>query len=209
VGLVKDSKYANLRDEVPPTVFVAASQERDAGNYPTFVIRGPGETAALTRGVAGAVRTQNADLALEFRVFETLVKDSMMQERLIAMLSGFFGALALLVAGIGLYGTMSLAVARRRNEIGIRMALGALPGSVVWMVLRDVTIVTLIGIAIGAVSGVLSGRLVAALLFGLEPSDITTWALAIAALAAAAGLAGYLPARRAARLDPMLALREE
>ena len=209
VGLVKDAKYTNLRDAIPETVYIAAAQDKAPGNFPTFVVRGAGDTAALTRAITGVFRGVHPELAVEFRVFDTLVKDSLGQERLIAMLSSFFGALALLVAGIGLYGVMSLAVARRRQEIGIRMALGAHPSSVVAMVLRDVAIVTIAGLVVGTISGALSGHLVTTLLFGLEPNDVATWIGAIAALASAAALAGYLPARRAARVDPMTALREE
>jgi putative ABC transport system permease protein len=210
VGMVKDMKYVNLRAEVPETVFVPMAQEAKPGNYPNFAVRGTsGDVRALTRGITAAARGIHPELGLEFRVFDTMVKESLSQERLIAMLSGFFGALALLVAGIGLYGVMSLAVSRRRQEIGIRMALGAHPSWVVGMVLRDVAVVTIAGLAVGTLSGALSGHLVTTLLFGLEPNDVATWLGAIAALASAAALAGYLPARRAARVDPMTALREE
>ena len=210
VGLVKDMKYVSLRAEVPETVFVPTAQEPKPGNYPNFAVRGAGgDVMALSRGITAAARAIHPDLMLEFRVFDTMVKESLAQERLIAMLSSFFGALALLVAGIGLYGVMSLAVSRRRQEIGIRMALGAHPSWLIAMVLRDVAIVTIAGLAVGTISGVLSGHLVTTLLFGLEPNDVATWAGAIAALASAAALAGYLPARRAARVDPMTALREE
>jgi putative ABC transport system permease protein len=210
VGLVKDMKYATLRAEVPETVFVPTAQESKPGNYPNFAVRGTsGDVMALSRGITAAARAIHPELMLEFRVFDTMVKESLAQERLIAMLSSFFGALALLVAGIGLYGVMSLAVSRRRQEIGIRMALGAHPSWLIAMVLRDVAIVTIAGLTVGTISGVLSGRLVTTLLFGLEPNDVATWIGAIAALASAAALAGYLPARRAARVDPMTALREE
>ncbi len=194
VGLVKDMKYASLRAEVPETVFVSTAQEPKPGNYPNFAVRGTsGDVLALSRGITAAARAIHPDLMLEFRVFDTVVKESLAQERLIAMLSSFFGALALLVAGIGLYGVMSLAVSRRRREIGIRMALGAHPSWLIAMVLRDVAIVTIAGLTVGTISGVLSGHLVTTLLFGLEPNDVATWIGAIAALGSAAALAGYLP----------------
>jgi putative ABC transport system permease protein len=210
VGLVKDMKYVSLRAEVPETVFVPTAQEAKPSNYPNFAVRAAGgDVMALTRGITAAARNIHPELAVDFRVFDTMVKESLAQERLLAMLSSFFGALALLVAGIGLYGVMSLAVSRRRQEIGIRMALGAHPSSVVAMVLRDVAIVTIAGLVVGTTAGALSGHLVTTLLFGLEPNDVATWIGAIAALASAAALAGYLPARRAARVDPMTALRED
>jgi ABC-type antimicrobial peptide transport system permease subunit len=134
---------------------------------------------------------------------------NVLQERLVATLSAFFGGLALLLAGLGLYGVMSYTVARRRNEIGIRIALGAEPGSVVRLVLNQVTAITAIGLVAGAAAAAGSGRLVNALLFNLAATDRTMLALTAMTLAAVAALAGYLPTRRAARIDPMAALREE
>jgi ABC-type antimicrobial peptide transport system permease subunit len=125
------------------------------------------------------------------------------------MLGGFFGMLALLVAGIGLYGVMWLAMMRRRGEIGIRMALGAAPAMVIRMVLREITIVVGLGLGAGLAVAIASGRLIANLLFGLSATDVSTWIVAISLLAGVAILAGYLPARRASRVDPMIALREE
>ncbi len=130
------------------------------------------------------------------------------QERLIASLSAFFGGLALLLAALGLYGVMSYSVARRRNEIGIRMALGAEPGSVMRLVLWNVALVTLLGLVLGAAVSMGTGRFVNTLLFGLVASDTTMVAVAAVTLGTAAIVAGYLPARRAARVDPMAALRE-
>lgn len=133
----------------------------------------------------------------------------MIQERLVASLSAFFGGLALLLAAIGLYGVMSYSVARRRNEIGIRMALGAAPHSVMRLVLANVALVTAIGLAAGIGLAVGAGRFVNTLLFGLVASDATMLVVAAVTLSGAAALAGYMPARRAARVDPMIALREQ
>jgi ABC-type antimicrobial peptide transport system permease subunit len=134
---------------------------------------------------------------------------AVMQERLVASLSAFFGGLALLLAALGLYGVMSYSVIRRRNEIGIRMALGAEPDHVVALVLRHVALITVVGLIGGTAAALSTGRFINTLLFNLATYDRTMIALTAVTLAGAAAIAGYLPARRAARIDPMVALREE
>jgi predicted permease len=209
IGLVKDSKYRSIREEAPPTVFLAVTQDRQPFARTTYELRASIETAALVSAVKQTMERVDPRLTLDFRPFATQVRDSTIRERVLAMLSGFFGVLALLVAGVGLYGTMSLAVTRRRNEIGVRMALGADRRGIVVLMLRDVAIITVLGLATGTIAALVSGQLVTTLLFGLTPTDPTTCALAVSLLACVATAAGYLPARRAARLDPMIALRED
>lgn len=131
------------------------------------------------------------------------------QERAIAQLTGFFGALTLVLAAIGLYGVMSYAVARRTSEIGVRMALGALPGDVRWLVLRETLALTAAGLAFGLVAALASVRLVESLLFGLSPHDPATMVAALVVMVVVAAASGYLPARRASRVDPMVSLRYE
>jgi ABC-type antimicrobial peptide transport system permease subunit len=131
------------------------------------------------------------------------------QERLFAQAYAFFGGLALLVAAVGLFGVMSYSVARRVNEIGVRMALGAQRADVVRMIMRESMLLVVPGVMIGIAAAVTSGRLVAASLFGLQPTDAITISIAVLILLAVSTLAGYLPARRAARVDPMVALRAE
>jgi ABC-type antimicrobial peptide transport system permease subunit len=134
---------------------------------------------------------------------------SLVQQKLVARLATFFGLLALLLACVGLYGVMSYGVARRTNEIGIRMALGARGRSVLWLVLREALLLVVIGLVIGLVVALMVTKTAASLLYELKPNDPLTIALATFLLAAVAVLAGYFPARRAARVDPMVALREE
>ena len=148
-------------------------------------------------------------MSIEFKTLAAKVDDSIQRETLLATLSGFFGGLALLLATIGLYGVMSYNVARRRNEIGIRLALGAQQSRVLWMVLGEVVILIAIGLMAGFSATLATTRLVASFLYGLQPNDPWTLGIAAAMLAMVAAIAGYLPARRASRLDPMTVLREE
>jgi ABC-type antimicrobial peptide transport system permease subunit len=164
---------------------------------------------SLISAVKRVILEANPDIDLDFKVFKTQINESLLQERLMATLSGFFGFLAALLATIGLYGVMSYMVAQRQNEIGIRMALGANGRDVLRMILREAGLLLLIGLAVGTALAVAAGRAATSMLYGLKPHDPITMALAIASLAAVALLASYLPALRAARLQPMVALRDE
>jgi len=143
------------------------------------------------------------------KTFAEQINESVSRERLVALLSSFFGLFALLLACLGLYGVMAYAVAGRTREIGVRMALGARAGNVLWLVLRETLLLALIGIALGLPAALISTRLTKELLFGLSPNDPLTIALATLVMIAIAALAGYLPARRAAQVDPLIALRHE
>ena len=151
----------------------------------------------------------NKQIPLDFHTLTELVNDSMVQERLLALLSGFFGALALLLAMIGLYGTLSYLVNQRQAEFGVRMALGAQPGSILRLVMLDVIAVLAVGVVVGTGIALASTRLLQEMLFGLGARDSLTIAMAIGVLSAVALLAGYLPARSATKVDPMVALRYE
>jgi predicted permease len=209
VGIVTDAKYGSLREEPSPFVFIPWSQGGAPGPLTSFELRATGVPTALVSTVTSAIGDVNRDVSIEFKTLAAKVDDSISRERLLAILSGFFGALALLLATIGLYGVMSYNVARRRNEIGIRMALGADQSCVLRMVLGEAAILIGGGLVIGLVAALATTRFVASFLYGVKSNDPWTLSLACGVLALVAAVAGFLPARRASRLDPMAALREE
>jgi predicted permease len=208
VGIVKDTKYSSLRDEAPPTGFRPFAQQTT--NAATFEVRTFGAPESMIPAVRDAIRKVNANLPLVRVSTQTdLVEGRFVQERFFAMAYSLFGGLGLLLAAIGLFGLMSYNVARRTNEIGIRMALGAQRQDVVQMVLRESLIMVAVGTVIGIGAALAGGRLVATMLFGLAPHDVVTIVVAIGVLVTVSLLAGYLPARRASRVDPMVALHYE
>ncbi|MDQ6828002.1 MAG: ABC transporter permease [Gemmatimonadota bacterium] len=209
VGIVEDAKYKSLRDPAPPTVYLALSQDSTPSPYLTYDVRAATSTAAIAPAVRNAMLAVSPAVSLNFTSFARQVDESVAREKLLATLSTFFGGLALLLATIGLYGVMSYNVARRRNEIGIRMALGAARARVMRMVLGEVALLVGIGVALGLVFALASSRLLTVFLYGMAPNDPATIAGAVLLSVLVAVVAGYLPARRASRVDPMLALREE
>ena len=208
IGVVKDAKYGNLKEEFRPMAFYPHSQKPDMlGN---FVVRFSGPASAVVPQVRQVITQTNRNLAIDDVVsLSDHIGRSLVQQKLVARLASFFGLLALLLACVGLYGVMSYGVARRTNEIGIRMALGARGRSVLWLVLREALLLVVIGLVIGLVVALMVTKTAASLLYELKPNDPLTIALATLLLATIAVLAGYFPARRAARVDPMVALREE
>jgi putative ABC transport system permease protein len=209
VGWVKDTKYNDLRDENVAIAFVPVAQNPDPDGFDTFMIRSrasPGDTiSAVKRRLAEA----NPRISLTFHVFESDILDTLVRERLMATLSGFFGFLAAVLAVIGLYGVMSYMVQRRTNEIGIRMALGAGRLRILGMILLDSLLLLGIGIVAGLGLSVALGKTASSLLFGVKPADPITLGLAVVLLAAVTIAASYIPARRASEVDPMVALRCE
>jgi putative ABC transport system permease protein len=209
IGVVKDSKYGDLREPLTPLAYLAASQDAAAGPFLQAVVHSSVALSAVSADTTQAVRDVNPAILLQFSTMEQAVRDSLISERLMATLSGFFGLLGALIATIGLYGVMSYMVARRKMEIGIRMALGADRRTVVRLIVREAGVLLATGLAIGVALSVAAAKTATSLLYGLQPWDAMSLAAGMAGLAAVALLASWLPARRASRLAPTIALREE
>ena len=209
VGVVEDAKFKDIRSQAPLTAFFPFAQEGGSGAM-HFAVRAAGDPSQLAPSVRRAVAELDPGLALsEVKTQDQQIDEALAEEKLIARLASFFGALALALAAVGLYGTMSYTVGRRTNEMGIRVALGASRKQILKMVLREAFTPVLMGIVLGLPLALAAGRLVANQLYGLKTSDPPTLSAAIFLLVAVASLAAYLPARRASKVDPMVALRYE
>ncbi|HUB80580.1 MAG TPA: ABC transporter permease [Bryobacteraceae bacterium] len=210
VGLASDAKYRTLRDAAPPTIYLPMTQDPSPGQMPgSYELRIAGSPALIVEGVKQAAHAVDPRISLEFRSLSAQIDAALMQERLVAILASFFGLLALVLASAGLYGVVAYGAARRRSEMAIRLALGASRAGVLQLMLRDLASLVLIGMPLGLAASWACARLVRSMLFGLTPGDPATLAAAGGVLLLMAFLAGYLPARRAARLDPVVVLREE
>jgi predicted permease len=218
VGVVRDGKYKDVREEQrnvvavrgePPNV-VYVPFEQSVLEQMTLYVRTLGDPAKVTAAIRHEAQFVDANVPIyHVRTLEDQLDESLSQERLIATLSSWFGAFALLLASIGLYGVLAYSVTRRTNEIGIRIALGAERGGVIWMVLREALVLVGIGVAIGVPVALALARSVSSLLYGLTSTDPLTISGAVVLLLVVAAIASYLPARRASRVDPMVALRYE
>jgi predicted permease len=209
VGVVNDTRYESIRDEVPYELYRPYRQVPFVQGM-TVYARAAGDPTDLFASMRRTVNELDSNVPIyRMRTLEQQLDKSLMSERLLASLSGVFGLLATLLAAIGLYGVMAYVVVRRTREIGIRMALGANRGSVVWLVMREVLALSAIGVAIGGAAAYAATRLVETQLFGIRPTDALTMAVSACGIAAVAILSGYLPARRATAIDPMHALRWE
>ena len=208
VGILRDAKYNNVREAVPPTMYTPY-QQGYSGSV-TFEVRTAGDPLAATPAVRESVRAVDPDVPIiNVTTQQQEVENRFRQERLFAQAGTVFGALALLVASVGLFGLMSYSVAARTNEIGIRMALGAERGDVLRLVLRESMMLVGVGVLLGLAGASAASRPIASLLFGLTPVDPLTIAAAVVVMLVLSSLAAYLPARRASRVDPMVALRYE
>jgi predicted permease len=209
VGVVKDSKYTGVRDEIPQQVFFAF-MENDSAAGAVMYVRTTSQPDAAFGSIRQIVRQLDTNVPIyNLRTMEHQIDQSLLNDRIIATLSTAFGVLATLLAVIGLYGVMAYTVARRTREIGVRMALGAVPGDVIWLVMREVLTLVGAGLALGLIGSWGLGRFVSSQLYGVSGSDPATVVGACLVLASVAALAGYIPARRATRVNPVLALRYE
>ncbi|MGH9139807.1 MAG: ABC transporter permease, partial [Vicinamibacterales bacterium] len=209
VGVVRDSKYTGVRDEIPRQVFFSFMENDSAGGAVMYV-RTTSVPEAAFGSIRQVVRQLDANVPIyNPRTLEHQIDQSLLNDRLIATLSTAFGVLATVLAVIGLYGVMAFTVARRTREIGVRMALGAVPGDVIWLVMREVLVLVGSGLVLGLMASWGLARFVGSQLYGITGGDPMTIGGACLVLASVAALAGYIPARRATRVNPVLALRYE
>ncbi|MDQ1474284.1 MAG: putative transport system permease protein [Bryobacterales bacterium] len=209
IGLIRNTKYYEVREDFRPIAFVPSAQNDDPGLGATFVLRTTANVGEFEHNAEAAVAQINSQFGIDFTVLSRQIQESLMRDRLMAALAGAFGLLAGALAVLGLYGVIAYMVARRRNEIGLRIALGASRPRVIALVLREAIILLALGLVAGTVLAAWAGQAAGALLYGLKPRDPATLAGAIGLLAAVALIASYAPALRASRLQPMDALRDE
>jgi ABC-type antimicrobial peptide transport system permease subunit len=208
VGVVKDAHYFGLREAIEPMVYLAVW--RPEARMRSVCVRTSRDAVQLAASIRHEVTQIDPGIpVLAVRSMNQEIDNDILVDRLIATLSSFFGLLALLLAGVGLYGVISYGVTRRTREIGIRMALGAQRGSVLWLVMRRAAAFLLIGTAIGVPAALFATRLVKSFLYGISAQDPIAIVMATIVLGAVAALASFLPARRATKVDPMVALRHE
>jgi predicted permease len=209
VGVIGDTRYSSLRDETPPMAFAPDSQYPDLGPWANIMIHSTVEPAQTIAAVRNRLRQGHPEIFMEFDDFGQRILDGLTRERLLALLASFFGALATLLATVGLYGMVSFTMAQRRQEIGIRTAMGARRQQIVGLVMRDAAWLMAAGVIGGAAVSLLVTRSAATLLFGLTPHDPSTLIAACLILAVVAATASFLPARRVSRLDALAAMRDQ
>ena len=209
VGVVRDGKYSSVKQKTPRVYFTPYRQGEDIGSM-SFYVRSTLPPEQISNQIRRVITAIDADLPVEdLRTMEEQVQRNIQSDRLVLQLSSTFAVLATLLAMLGLYGVMAFGVARRTREIGIRMALGAASSNIRWLVMREVALILAIGVVVGVPAALALARMAESELFGVKAYDPAVVAGAIVALSVAALAAGYLPARRATRVSPMVALRDE
>jgi hypothetical protein len=209
VGLVENSKYRELRDTAEPIAYLPSSQSAQASLRRTVEARTRGPAASLIPAVRQALNDVNPRIIVDFETLSGQLAASLQRERMLAVLSLLFGSVALALAVLGLYGVMAYSVERRRQELGVRIALGAVRARVVRLVLSEVGTVLVMGLVIGVVGARVASTQVAPFLYGAAPADPGVYVSAAIVLATVALIAGFIPAWRAARVDPIEALRQD
>ena len=209
IGMARDAKFEELKEGPLPMVYLASSQDPQPVSGRFFLIRSNLSQTNLTASINKALNEISPSLDTSYESYRTMVEGSMLRERLMATLSGFFGVLALLLASIGLYGILSYGVASRTNEIGIRMALGAGTPQVLKLVMREAVVLVVIGVAVGVPATFVVAQFASSLLYDLSPTDPISLSAAGVVMLLVSLIAAYLPARRAAKVDPLVALRDE
>jgi predicted permease len=209
IGVVKNTKYYDLREDLDPIAYYPQVQDEKPGPGTEIMVRSQLPLSSLVPGIQRAIAGVNQGVFVDFLVLNDIIKDGLLRERLLATLSGFFAALAGILATVGLYGVIAYMVLRRTNEIGIRMALGARPKQILLMIVREASKLLSIGFVIGIALSLLASRAAGTLLFGLRTYDPVTLMSAVVGLAIISIAASLIPANRAARLNPMTALREQ
>lgn len=214
VGVARDARLFDLRDATSPVIYLAGDQytattSLGSTELGSLVVRSREDPEAVTRAVESDVESLGYEYPVDAKTITQDVSNELAADRVVAALAGFFAVLALLLASVGLYGLTSYTVTRRNREVGIRAALGARPSVLLWTILRDTLALVLAGLAIGVPCALAAGRLIARMLFGISPSDLPTLLGVSSVLLGVALFAAWLPARRASRIDPMIALRTE
>src|SRR5580704_15116329 len=209
VGVAKDSKWRDMHEEFLPFMYFPSAQEEKPGPYDQILVRSSLPLTSLIASLKETIGGMNPGIDLDFKVLKISIHESLLQDQLMATLSGFFGFLAALLAAIGLYGVISYMVVQRTKEIGIRMAIGAERVDVLKLILNEATLLTVTGLVIGAGLALGAAQAAKSLLYGLKPRDPLTLIAAVVVLSAVAAFASFWPAYRASKLDPLIALRYE
>jgi putative ABC transport system permease protein len=209
VGVVKDSVYNDMHEPFVPVMYFPRTQVKKAGTDVTFLVRSQLGAAGLLNSVKNTIAGVNPEIDIQFKILRSQIRESLVQDELMATLCSFFGGLAVLLAAIGLYGVISYTVTQRTGEIGVRMALGAQRSGVIRLILKEVAVLIAIGVVVGAGLTLAGSKTAGSLLFGLKPYDPLTLVLAVIILGAIAFVASFIPAQRATRVDPVVALRYE